>query len=75
MNFSLKSIVIAVLYSLGASLITLIGGLVWLFVAGSRPREEGTAVGLDLRIFIKHVCIPVALIVFIVALIIFLKRK
>jgi hypothetical protein len=53
---------------------SILGGMLWLVISAKRMASTKTAPGLDLAIYVKHICIPIAVAVFIVAFL-FLRRN
>jgi hypothetical protein len=71
----LKPVIHAVLYSVGACVVSVIGGMVRLFIAASRRLNARSAIGLDIPTFVKHVSLPIAVVVFVVALLLTYKQR
>jgi hypothetical protein len=55
-------------------LASVLGGILWLVISAKRMVSTHTAPGIDLGIYVKHICIPIAVAVFIVAFLI-LRRN
>jgi hypothetical protein len=65
---TLGSLLAALAASSVAFAASLAVGVAWLFIAARSHADDQTAVGIDLPIYVKHVSIPISVVVFITVL-------
>lgn len=65
---------IALAFSVCTFVASFLGGIFWLLVSAKRMTSTEAAPGIDLAIYVKHVCIPIATIVFLVTFFVFRKN-